>query len=64
MALANKEEKETFIQKLSKMTDEDIQTYIKENGKNNAIDKLFVFQWDRLDPRKQHQSNTTTNNNI
>lgn len=52
----NEEEKKTFIEKLSKMSDEDIQTYIKENGKNNANSRLFVFHWENLDPRRKHKN--------
>ena len=57
MYMTTKEEKETFIEKLSKMSDDDIQNYIKQYGKSNANDKLFVFQWDRLDPRKKQINN-------
>ena len=55
--MTTKEEKETFIEKLSKMSDDDIQNYIKQYGKSNANDKLFVFQWDRLAPRKKQINN-------
>jgi uncharacterized spore protein YtfJ len=49
--------KEKFIDKLMSMTEDDIQEYIKKNGKNNSNDQLFVFQWDNINPRKK-----TTNN--
>ena len=48
----NKEEKSNFIDKLASMSDEDMQEYIKENGKNNANDKLFIFHWENLNPKK------------
>jgi hypothetical protein len=51
------ESKEKFIDKLMSMTEDDIQEYIKKNGKNNSNDQLFVFQWDNINPRKK-----TTNN--
>lgn len=53
---ANEEDKKTFIEKLSEMSDEEIQTYIKENGKNNANSRLFVFHWENLDPRRKHKN--------
>ena len=43
MYMTTKEEKETFIEKLSKMSDDDIQNYIKQYGKSNANDKLLSF---------------------
>lgn len=49
----NEERKKDFIDKLASMTDEEIFEYIKKNGKNNANDKLFVFQWDNLNPKKK-----------
>lgn len=49
--------KKDFIDKLASMTDEELFEYIKKNGKNNANDKLFVFQWDNLNPK-----NKTVNN--
>lgn len=49
--------KEKFIDKLMSMTEDDIQEYIKKNGKNNSNDQLFVFQWDNINPKKK-----TTNN--
>ena len=39
------------------MTDEEIFEYIKKNGKNNANDRLFVFQWDNLNPKKKTVNN-------
>ncbi len=30
------------------MSDEEINEYIKKNGKNNSKNKLFVFLWDNL----------------
>lgn len=53
----NKEIKKDFIDKLVSMTDEEIFEYIKKNGKNNANDKLFVFQWDNLNPKKKTANN-------
>jgi hypothetical protein len=47
------DKKEKFIDKLMTMTDEDIQEYIKRNGKNNSNNGLFVFQWDNINPRKK-----------
>lgn len=46
-------DKQKFIDQLSSMSDEDIQEYIKKNGKNNSNNKLFVFQWDNLNPKKK-----------
>lgn len=54
MAKASSEVKQDFIEKLSAMSDEDIQTYIKENGKNNSNDKLFVFNWDNINPKNKN----------
>lgn len=42
------EEKKDFINLLSNMSDEEINEYIKKNGKNNSKNKLFVFLWDNL----------------
>lgn len=42
------EEKEDFINLLASMSDEEINDYIKKNGKNNSKSKLFVFLWDNL----------------
>lgn len=58
--MANKISQETkkgFIDKLASMSDEEIFEYIKKNGKNNANDKLFVFQWDNLNPKKKTVNN-------
>ena len=53
----SEENKKDFIDKLASMTDEEIFEYIKKNGKNNANDKLFVFQWDNLNPKKKTVNN-------
>ena len=53
----NEKTKKGFIDKLASMTDEDIFEYIKKNGKNNANNKLFVFQWDNLNPKKKNINN-------
>lgn len=54
----DKEEKtKGFIDKLISMTDEDIQEYIKQNGKNNANDKLFIFHWENLNPKNKMINN-------
>lgn len=53
----NEKTKKGFIDKLASMTDEDIFEYIKKNGKNNANSKLFVFQWDNLNPKKKSINN-------
>lgn len=53
----NEKTKKGFIDKLASMTDEDIFEYIKKNGKNNANSKLFVFQWDNLNPKKKNINN-------
>lgn len=53
----NEEHKKSFIDKLASMSDEEIFEYIKKNGKNNANDKLFVFQWDNLNPKKKTVNN-------
>ena len=53
----SEENKKDFIDKLASMTDEEILEYIKKNGKNNANDKLFVFQWDNLNPKKKAVNN-------
>lgn len=42
------EEKENFIEFLSKSTPDQLNEYIKKNGKNNANNALFVFLWDNL----------------
>lgn len=47
------DKKEKFIDKLMTMTDQDIQEYIKRNGKNNSNNGLFIFQWDNINPRKK-----------
>ena len=47
------DKKEKFIDKLMTMTDKDIQEYIKRNGKNNSNNRLFVFHWDNINPRKK-----------
>ena len=53
----SEERKKDFIDKLANMTDEEIFEYIKKNGKNNANDRLFVFQWDNLNPKKKTVNN-------
>lgn len=53
----SEENKKDFIDKLASMTDEEIFEYIKKNGKNNTNDKLFVFQWDNLNPKKKAVNN-------
>lgn len=53
----SEEIKKDFIDKLVSMTDEEIFEYIKKNGKNNANDRLFVFQWDNLNPKKKTVNN-------
>ena len=53
----SEEIKKDFIDKLASMTDEEIFEYIKKNGKNNANDRLFVFQWDNLNPKKKTVNN-------
>lgn len=53
----NETEKNSFIDLLSSMSDEDMQEYIKQNGKNNCKDKLFVFQWDNLKPKSENDNN-------
>lgn len=56
--MANKQpmtdaEKYKFIDFLARSTPEEINDYIKKNGKtNNTNDRLFVFQWDRLKKKK------------
>lgn len=58
--MANKIDENTkrdFIDMLASMTDEEIFNYIKKNGKNNSNDKLFVFQWDNLNPKKKNDNN-------
>lgn len=45
--------KQDFIDKLAKMSDEEIHDYIMKNGKNNANDKLFIFHWDRINPKNK-----------
>lgn len=53
----SEEIKKDFIDKLASMTDEEIFEYIKKNGKNNSNDRLFVFQWDNLNPKKKTVNN-------
>lgn len=52
----NDNEKKDFIEFLSKSTPEEINEFIKKNGKNNANDALFVFQWDNL--KKDNKKHT------
>lgn len=47
-------EKENFIDFLSSSTPEEINEFIKKNGKNNSNDALFVFQWDNLKKDNKH----------
>ena len=49
----NEKTKKGFIDKLASMTDEDIQEYIKQNGKSNANDKLFIFHWENINPKNK-----------
>lgn len=53
----NETDKKSFIDLLASMSDEDMQEYIKQNGKNNSKDKLFVFQWDNLKPKTNDNNN-------
>lgn len=48
-------EKENFIDFLSKSTPEELNEFIKKNGKNNSNDALFVFQWDNLLKEGKHK---------
>lgn len=59
MYMANKKEehreekKQTFLDILSSMSDEEMHNYIKENGKNNSLlQRLFIFDWARINPVK------------
>ena len=53
----SEEIKKDFIDKLASMTDEERLEYVRKNGKNNANDRLFVFQWDNLNPKKKTVNN-------
>jgi hypothetical protein len=48
------EEKKNFIDFLSRASPEEMTEYIKQNGKNNSNDMLFVFQWDNLRKGNDH----------
>jgi hypothetical protein len=50
----SKNEKEDFISFLASSTPEELNEFIKKNGKNNANDALFVFQWDNLKKDGKH----------
>jgi len=49
-----KNEREDFISFLASSTPEELNEYIKKNGKNNANDALFAFQWDNLKKDNKH----------
>ena len=51
--MREKLDKQDFIEKLASMSDEDIQEYIKQNGKSNANDKLFIFHWENINPKNK-----------
>lgn len=51
----SKNEKEDFISFLASSTPEELNEFIKKNGKNNANDALFVFQWDNLKKDGKHK---------
>lgn len=42
------DEKENFLEFLSMSTPDQLNEYIKKNGKNNSNNALFVFLWDKL----------------
>jgi hypothetical protein len=50
----NKNEKEDFISFLASSTPDELNEFIKKNGKNNSNDALFVFQWDNLKKDNKH----------
>jgi len=50
------EEKENFLNFLSHSTPEQLNEFIKEKGKNNSNDRLFVFDWDRLKKDNNNKS--------
>lgn len=56
--LMTKNEKENFISFLASTSPEDINEFIKKNGKNNSNDALFVFQWDNLKKDNKHKQNS------
>lgn len=49
------DERENFIEFLASATPDEINEYIKKNGKNNSNDALFVFQWDNLKKDGKHK---------
>ena len=49
-----KNEKENFISFLASATPEELNEFIKKNGKNNSNDALFAFQWDNLKKDNKH----------
>ena len=57
-SLMTKNEKENFISFLASTSPEEINEFIKKNGKNNSNDALFVFQWDNLKKDNKHIQNS------
>ena len=52
-----KNEQENYIEFLAKSSPEELNEFIKKNGKNNSIDALFAFQWDNLEKDNKHNTN-------
>lgn len=50
-----KNEKEDFISFVASSTPEELNEFIKKNGKNNSNDALFAFQWDNLKKDNKHK---------
>lgn len=53
-------DRENFISILTRMTDTEMNEYIKNNGKKKFKDGLFVFQWDRLKEAYNNKNNKLT----
>jgi hypothetical protein len=52
-----KNEQENYIEFLAKSSPEELNEFIKKNGKNNSNDALFAFQWDNLKKDNKHNTN-------
>lgn len=55
-----KNEKDDFISFLASSTPEELNDFIKKNGKNNSVDVLFAFQWDNLKKDNKHNNQINT----
>lgn len=48
------DEKNNFLNFIAKSSPEELNEYIKKNGKNNSNDALFVYLWDNLKKDNKH----------